>query len=267
MGTYIYQIEAVSNLHVGSGESNEGYIDKLIQRDSVTRLPQINSSGLKGALREHCTGVRADNELVEYVFGSDPNDKNKRKAGAYRFFDARLLAIPVRADKAPYFMATCPMVLREYFATLELFGIPLTDTDKECARWTASEPLVTKKNKGAHFEDLEKVGTNLLNLQPLSALTGEPYVLLPDVDFKTLCDDDHLPVMARNHLNNGKSDNLWYEQVLPRFTRLYFVLLTPDDDNKMVAFDELLIGGLVQIGANATVGYGYCRLTKKIYTK
>ena len=52
MKAKFFKIEAISNLHVGNGEINYGLIDNLIQRDPVTELPNINSSSLKGALRE-----------------------------------------------------------------------------------------------------------------------------------------------------------------------------------------------------------------------
>ena len=77
-----------------------------------------------------------------------------------------------------------------------------------------------------------------------------------------LCDNDHLPVFVRNYLNNGQSENLWYEQVLPRFSKLYFMVLVPDGDTCFQIFNKHVTETLVQIGANATVGYGYCKLTK-----
>ena len=39
MTTRMYVINTLSNMHVGSGEVNYGVIDNLIQRDSVTNLP------------------------------------------------------------------------------------------------------------------------------------------------------------------------------------------------------------------------------------
>jgi CRISPR-associated protein Cmr4 len=48
-----YLIECLSNLHVGSGDANYDVIDKKVQRDPVTNLPCIHSSGIKGAFREY----------------------------------------------------------------------------------------------------------------------------------------------------------------------------------------------------------------------
>lgn len=260
MKAYIYQIEAISNLHAGSGEANEGVIDNLIQRDSVTGLPLINASSLKGALREHFKGQ--DKELIKHVFGSEVNDPKERKVGAYRFFDARLLAIPVRSDKAPYLMATSPLVLKDYLRTLELFGLPVNNALKPLAQQSSDTPQVTQLiYNEALIEDLEKTATYKVPLKGLPEWFYKAGVLLPDADFRTLCDNDHLPVFARNYLNDGQSENLWYEQVLPRFSQLYFTVLVPDGDARFLQFNEHITGSLVQIGANATVGYGYCRVT------
>lgn len=265
MKAYTYQIEAISNLHAGSGEANEGVIDNLVQRDSVTGLPIVNASSLKGALREHFKGQ--DTRLIEHVFGSEVNNKQqKRQAGTYRFFDARLLAIPVRSDKAPYLMATSPFVLQDYLRNRMLFGLPV---EKNLQQWAQQTPdavwVDNARYEGARIEDLEERVTYNESLDGLSGFIGGGNdmgsVLLPDSDFKMLCDNGHLPVFARNYLNDGQSENLWYEQVLPRFSRLYFTVLVPDGDTYFSQFNEYITQSLVQIGANATVGYGYCRLT------
>ena len=50
----VWLIIARSNLHVGNENvTNYGLIDKAIQRDSLTDLPCINSSSLKGAINEY----------------------------------------------------------------------------------------------------------------------------------------------------------------------------------------------------------------------
>ena len=261
MKTYIYQIETISNLHVGSGEANEGVIDNLIQRDAVTGLPIINASSLKGAIREHFKGM--DDKKIEHIFGSEANDKQNRVAGAYRFFDARLLAIPARSNRAPYLMVISPMVLQDYLHTLELFGLPVDKDLQRIALQVPDKPWVINSNYNrAQIEDLEKQAVYNESLQGLSRLVGNIGVLLHDTDFKMLCDNDHLPVFVRNYLNNGQSENLWYEQVLPRFSKLYFMVLVPDGDTCFQIFNKNVTETLVQIGANANVGYGYCKLTK-----
>ena len=70
----------------------------------------------------------------------------------------------------------------------------------------------------------------------------------------SLCSDDNLPIIARNVLENGESKNLWYEQVLPAESVLYTIIQERDND-----LANALDGKIVQIGANATIGYGYCK--------
>jgi len=70
----------------------------------------------------------------------------------------------------------------------------------------------------------------------------------------SLCSDDNLPIIARNVLENGESKNLWYEQVLPAETVLYTIIQEKGND-----LANALDGKIVQIGANATIGYGYCK--------
>ena len=68
-----------------------------------------------------------------------------------------------------------------------------------------------------------------------------------------MCHDDNLPIIARNALDNGESKNLWYEQVLPSETVFYTIIQEEGEILK-----NALDGKIVQIGANATIGYGYC---------
>lgn len=254
----LFHITAITNLHVGSGKENIGVVDNLIQRDVITNLPIIHSSSLKGALLEHCKHeICHDNknnsnneDPIKDIFGSESS------AGKYRFFDAHLLAIPVRSNKTPYLMATCPSVIKQYLKTAKLFGI--TDIDLEFPK-----PIVFSKDlSDARIEDL---GDNLTIFSDsefgnkFQKLIGPnaPVVVVSDKDFATLCDDNHLPVIARNHLDNGESKNLWYEQVLPRCSVLYFPLIA---DNKHFEEFTKALNNLVQIGANASVGYGFCEI-------
>ncbi|MBK8110494.1 MAG: hypothetical protein IPK46_09275 [Saprospiraceae bacterium] len=65
-----------------------------------------------------------------------------------------------------------------------------------------------------------------------------------------------MPVIARNYLENGESKNLWYEQVVPRLSRFWSMTIHPEQESQ---FWDMLFGeGLVQLGANGSVGYGYC---------
>lgn len=217
MKTKFFKIEALSNLHVGNGEINYGLIDNLIQRDPVTELPNINSSSLKGALREFFKYKNKGD--VDMIFGSDPKDKKNRKQGSIRFFEAELVAVPVRDDKVPYVMVTSDKTIESLKNRMESFGL--------------------------------SVPANIIEL------IGNP-VEKSFEEFKEICSDEELPVISRNNLENGQSANLWYEQVLPKHSVLVFAVM--GEDKALESFCSELNNSQVQIGANATIGYGLCQI-------
>lgn len=269
MKTLVYQIEAITNLQVGNGEINMGVVDNLIQRDAATGMPNIHASSLKGALREHCIHLIKP-EFIRHIFGSSPDELDVREAGNFRFFNADLLSMPVRSDKAPFLMATCPLLVNDYLTKRELFGLPVAETEMQEVKNILQQAqkgvpvVVCSPQQGAYIEDLDRKAVFIgekFDTRLFTSWVGSPAVLLHDEDFSMLCDDDHLPVMARNNLTKGR-ENLWYEQVLPRFSRLYFFVLASEAENCLQAYQQAIKNKLVQIGGNATVGYGYCLLRR-----
>lgn len=218
--TSVWLIEALTNLHVGNESIvNFSVIDKAIQRDAATQLPCINSSSLKGAIKEFLSS-RMEQEDVIKIFGSIKKDKKAEiRKGSAMFFDANLLALPEPSTKGGklYNMVTCEEVLNAFFEKAKALGAGLD------------------KNKGP-WQSFTKRKTS---------------------DFENLCSDDSLPIIARNCLENGESVNLWYEQVLPSKSLLGVVIQTENETDL-----DALNGKVVQIGANATIGYGYCKFTK-----
>ena len=230
MATHLWLITAKTNLHVGNeNTAGTGIIDKAVQRDALTGLPCINSSSLKGAIKEWCTALPPDKmsaEVRKIIFGSDkggsPTESQKGRA---RFFDAKLLYIPKQCDDVPYRLATHKILVDEIIARAEMLGLGVEeDLLKENVSASAPKPKFT--------------------------------VLEEYKDFYTLCDDEHLPVIARNALENGLSENLWYEQVIPAET-VFCAMIDDMDGDPLMCLD----GQYVQIGANATIGYGLCKFT------
>ena len=86
-------------------------------------------------------------------------------------------------------------------------------------------------------------------------LTPFNYKKVSEEEFISLCSDDNLPIIARNVLENGESKNLWYEQVIPAET-VFYTLIDNKEDKSLAAKLE---NAIVQIGAGATIGYGYCK--------
>ncbi len=273
MKSEIFSINALTNMHVGSGEVNYGLIDNLIQRDPILELPNINASSLKGALREYCTILAKEKPLnfsIETVFGSDPKNQERRSPGSVRFFEAELVSLPVRSDKVPYMMATSKSRLLHIMNMIETFepqnGSAIKGELQKVLNNLTDESVVSFNQNldGAVVGDLGaevKVVYKNINdkLNALSTVLGENLIILKDEDLKLLCSDDYLPVISRNNLEDGQSKNLWYEQVLPKYSRLIFALT--GEDKQFDVFCTEMNNSLVQIGANATIGYGLCKLS------
>lgn len=238
MNTHVFLITAKTNLHVGDESgSTFSVIDKAIQRDPLTKLPCINSSSLKGAIKEFCVN-NLDEETslnIKNLFGSDVDetgkaDHNNSQKGNAIFFDAKLLLMPQQNDTDLFHYITCDKVIEQMDEKTALFDKKNKEAEKQ-------------NNK---VEDtLKKVKSITKNEKDITTVSFEK--------FKESCSDDNLPIIARNVLENGESKNLWYEQVLPAETVFYAIIRENGDNLK-----NALNGKLVQIGANATIGYGYC---------
>lgn len=226
MNTHVFFITAKTNLHVGNESGGEfSIIDKAIQRDPLTSLPCINSSSLKGAIKEFC--VHKTNVDIGKYFGSDVDKttgkvKSDTKKGKAIFYDAKLLFLPQQDDRTLYHYVTSDDVIKMMNERAQLFNSPF------------------KFDKPAKFQDREVITCN-----EKESLT-------------TLCHEENLPIIARNVLENGESKNLWYEQVLPAETVLYTII---QEEGEELA--KAIDGQIVQIGANATIGYGYCKFELK----
>lgn len=218
--TSVWLIIPQTNLHVGNESTvNFSVIDKAIQRDATTGLPCINSSSLKGAIKEYFEYKEAKN--IKEIFGSTKVDKSDSQKGSAIFFDATLLAIPEQktGGDTPYKLAYSPNTIDAFVKKANLLEAGITDK------------VIIEK-----LQNKEEVDYNT---------------------FEQLCNNDNLPIIARNCLENGESVNLWYEQVLPSQSVLATVIQTNAKEDL-----DCLNGKIVQIGANATIGYGYCRFIK-----
>ncbi|MEL6866210.1 MAG: type III-B CRISPR module RAMP protein Cmr4 [Bacteroidota bacterium] len=237
----LFTITAKTNLHAGAGGENYGVIDNMIQRDPASGFPCIYASSIKGALKEFFRGFGSDyDELITYIFGNErgadeePN-KYKQQAGHYRFLQADLLTIPKPGKNQMFENITSAALIDHFKATLALFNQSLDQLEHVFGAQALS-------NQEENSKFIERIS------------------------------DFELPVIARNSLENGQSENLWYEQILPRETQLFFIVLYPNpalaqkeaERSQLEAYFETfrnaLSSHMVQIGANASVGYGLCQL-------
>jgi len=263
----LYLIRNLSNLHAGKGDSNYGIVDNEIQRDPVQDLPVIFSSSLKGSLREALTTLLGKgNQDVLNIFGNEVKNSGTLQAGNYVFYEARLLSLPVRSDNEPYFNATTIGILKDFTETLMLLrpdvkelveilktidnsnvdvGKPQTEREVSVDEFTSV--VMSKENKSILTELVSK------------KLLDYPFSLFSNEDFKSVC--ERLPVIARNQLEKGVSKNLFYEEVVPRQARFTFFVERPEKDDTLYTHMKSL-NMRVQLGANATIGYGVCQFER-----
>lgn len=260
----IYSIKCKTHLHAGSGDSNYGVIDKLVQRDPTDNIPCIFASSLKGALREYYQHKQP--ELVDGIFGKD--DK-----GAVIFNQAYLISLPVKSNTTPYFNLTCPLVLNKFLEDCTFFQhtnnqvhsvISELIENKEEDKIKHFNNQLDNTTKIEEFNSNDVIKGSIADLNILETLLGNNIAITSDKEFLNLTNNYNLPVIARNNLENGVSKNLWYEQIIPRESRYYFVATTmPGKDTEAVKlFDHFQTTTNLQIGANASIGYGFCEINK-----
>lgn len=259
-----YLIRTISNLHVGSGEGDFSVIDKRVQRDQVTQLPTIHASGIKGALREamQAKSGKEHDPIVTEVFGTPPDKRTDVKQGKYRFFDGQLLALPARSSQDFFYVVSCPGLLSAAATALKQLNkahalIPMFEAlaklegkylGEKWGNLTLEEMTLTSEDHSEYQHD------------KLESIFGNRLAIIPNAEFAKIAEE--LPIVARNYLNNGISDNLWYEEYVPREAR--FLTMVTREDSSTDHLGQYLAENdhLVQLGANATVGYGLCEFKK-----
>ena len=237
MITKVFKIKCLTNMHVGNGDVNFNVIDNEVERDASTGYPTINSSGVKGALREYL--VAQEYASLNEAFGKDGDNGQ----GRIKFLSANMLAIPMRVSKgdSPYCLVTTKKAV-EHFNELNKalhtgleINVDESTTDTVCV-----EDNVCKLATG--FEDY----------------TGEKAVVMEEKSFKSVS----LPVVARNRLENGKSANLWYEEVVPHEAVFTFALIANDGDKELLCdLTKEINNKVIQFGGNASIGYGLCEVS------
>lgn len=270
MEANFYTMKCITNMHMGSGDINFNIVDNEVQRDPVTGLPTMFSSGIKGALREHF----GNHEKVVDIFGSDimeSNKDNKGKSvpGKLKFLSGYLLFLPVRASKGTqaYYLVTTKEILIQFDVLYQsimgktVFGNLLQSIQAK----------VTYAPEGAEVDGIktknEKIPEQLMSvLAKLAGAENKDRIMIME---EKLVKEINLPVLARNQLDNGISKNLWYEEVVPHEAVFFTAVLadgTASGLDALQSFDQYITGengnSLVQFGGNASIGYGLTKVSK-----
>lgn len=252
MKTVFYKIECLTNMHVGASEVNYDIVDNDVERDSITGVPIIHASGVKGALRDALAKNYSEEE-INTIFGARGSSE-MGNGGTHKFLDAMMISRPMRI----YGSQTLPSVsvftvgsVNSELKRISDFGcdgfgineLPKIDFGKNKFLTSLTGDVRIEAEKTGFFSDAEKN-----TLGKISAIIGKEYAVAQSFD------DYELPVVARNCLD-GKG-NLWYERIVPHGSVFVFGVIYPD------GAEELAFPKVVQFGGNASVGCGYTTITK-----
>ena len=202
----LYLLNCITHMHLGSGDSNYGVIDKLIQRDPTSANPSIYASSLKGAFREYYKSTSpADTDAI---FG-------KENKSSIVFHQASLVSLPVRSNVRAYYSMTSPMVIDEILNQMTMMDIINTNLRAELTNLknivqVGKAIVFNDAISNICIEDFETpINITSIQISPnLKSILGENIVLVDDEMWIEYVSDYRLPVIARNNLENGQSKNL-----------------------------------------------------------
>jgi CRISPR-associated protein Cmr4 len=246
MKTTFYRLECLTYMHVGSSEVNYNIVDSEVEKDPVTGYPVIHASGLKGAVRATFAEEEADR-----LFGHGKDAYEH--PGLYKFFDATLLARPLRVANSSS-LASLPVVtvasVNRFLQLLDVFGcnpygisaVPTPDFGDAEFVTNVDEAIEVEGERTGKLTEADKAVW-----APLAAVLGGQFAIARNFDAYPL------PVVARNTMYAGRNV-VWYEEMVPQGTLMYFAVVAPDDA-------EPVVPELLQVGAHASVGCGYVRIT------
>jgi CRISPR-associated protein Cmr4 len=238
----ILYLQNISPLHAGAG-SQIGIVDLPIQREIHTGYPKIESSSLKGALRQRLENTLSEQEpqrktdllKLNLAFGYDENGvakeiKNefdgstgkfdKFFQGALSFSDARILFFPVKSMKGVMAWVTCPMVLNRFAEDLKIITNPKKDDE-----FIASVEALGKSN----ISDSECIISNDCNVKIVK--DTQNYVILEEYAFKAN-DDARIEVFCEK-VANGITNLVQHLVILSNDDFVDFVQLSTEINTRI----------------------------------
>ena len=263
-------------LHVGAGAS-VGIVDLPIIRESHTGYPVIPGTSMKGVLADLWNSEldgnkkRGKDSDVELLFGADTD---KAKAGKLLIGESKVVAFPVRSAKGGFAWVTCPLALGRLYRDL---GKKLDSFDFEEDMCYASSAL-----------QLE--GSAILEEYSLEVKDDVPQGIVDEL--KDLCKDElwhgelstHLAIVSdemfkyfventceiAQHVKiddeSGTAEGgaLFNQENVPAET-LFFTVLYENADGCFKKLEDKLasVNNLIQVGADATTGLGWCSVNLK----
>lgn len=279
MQTKIMTLFTRTPLHVGCG-SSVGAVDQPVVRERHTRFPVIPGSAIKGVLADLWNEKNAAGEFVRSkegvaLFGND--DTANASAGKLLIGEGKLLAFPIRSAKGAFAWLTCPLALNRFKRDSgAAFAVP--EIKAEASALVTAESLLKFEGGKVVFEEypLSVSGTiDATLVAALSDLCGDAVwaelpnrlAVVSDELFQYFA-ENACEIANHNRINDetGVVANgaLFSQENVPSETLFYGVMNAMEGAHLDLLEVRLhKVGDLLQVGADATTGLGWCSVALK----
>lgn len=253
MDRTILFLYAETPIHPGAG-SGVSYVDLPVQRESFTGMPIIQSSGLKGSLREYFEVKygKTDKEKIETVFGPSPDTTGSDYAGALSIGEAKILLFPIASLYGVFAYITCPLVLQRFKRDLSFIinsATPINNVNIQLSEekkiLIPNESIIAENGK-AVFNEFEFDATTDNNVEAIAEFFKEN-IFPQKEEYKPWKDEFHkrfaivhnnvfrdfvqigTEIVTRNRIDNVtgvvEEGGLWTEEFIPSETIFYSIIL------------------------------------------
>lgn len=281
-----------SPMHCGSG-NDLGIVDMPIQRESHTQYPKIESSSLKGAIREYFERTKPEDKDKDKIYEIFGPESGTEYASCIALTDARILLFPVKSVKGVFGWVTSPQIISRFIEDMKIAGINnVQNMNSISANKIAPDSnLIVKANQNGGSIVLEEYTFEVTSDNAVTQLgqflsgnigvdneyiknkIEKDIVVLPDDEFKNFVLNS-TEVITRTKIDDKTGvvagGALFTEEYLPSETLMYSVLFITDsfksldneNNGKMTAedvavyFKEVIDNKIIQIGGNTTLGKG-----------
>ena len=262
-----------TSMHPGTGSVVNSTVDLPIQRETTTKFPFIQSSSIKGNLKNLASNLIDQEDLINKIFGESDS------RGSMVITDGKLLLFPIRSLDKVFCWITCPLILHRFSRDLEIIGksvnfevqeimqdnIALSFYNESSGERLLLENYVFKIKEYEKKNELIEFIENLLpasnTYKYIKNRLDRNLFIVNDKIFTYLVNTE-TEIIPRIKIDQEKgvtvSGALFYEEYLPKDTLLYSMLFYNDDANSNIeAKVNLLDGKVIQLGGNLTIGKGF----------
>lgn len=276
-------LHALTPVHVGTGQAVAN-VDLPIAREKATGFPIIPASAFKGVLRDYFRLQGAD--WLTKAFGSEPpggaaETAQQLEAGDWAFTDLRILCLPVRSFYGTFAYTTCPLVLhrlaqvasalnltpplaREAIPVMEITSVALANQSALHRNGTVYlEDLDLKQGEGDATEIAHALAQAIFSDESEKKLFTERFAIVSDQVFSFLSEtatEIAARVRLKEDLKTVERSALWYEEAVPAESLFYGFVTHALPTERQASFENLRLEHPIQLGGDATIGWGICRV-------